>query len=139
MAEEGTVACMARTANSHSDSCKSAIQISERPQTSCCADNCYATGRVTHGVAVDLKTLTGQPDGRDVGNFKQTRFDLRDVVLASRTVKNNLDSSDCFEPSPKDLSSSVCRTSEQHSVQGILVNCSKLMVDFDQIHKHRDV
>lgn len=103
MADEGIVACMAKTANSHSDSCKCSIQISKRPQATCCADNCYATGRVTHDVAVDLKRFTGRPDGRDVGDFKQTKFDLRNVVLASRTVSKNLDSGDRFDPNSQRL------------------------------------
>jgi len=79
------------------DGCKSTIQISKRPQATRCADNCYATGCVTHNVAVGLTTLTGQPDGRGVGYFKLTKFDLRDVVLASRTVSNNFGSGDDFD------------------------------------------
>ncbi len=97
MADEGTVACMTTTANSHNDSCKNAIQISKRPQATRGADNCCATGCVSHNVAVGLRTLTGQPNGRDVGGFKQTKVDLRDVVLASRTVSNNFDSGYRFD------------------------------------------
>ncbi len=78
MADEGTVACMTITANSHNDCCKSAIQISKRPQATRGADKCYAAGCATNNVAVGLTTLTGQPDGRDVGYFKRTKFDLRE-------------------------------------------------------------
>ena len=52
----------------------------------------------SHTILPCLKTLAGQPDGRDVKDFKQTKFDLRDVVLASRTVSNNFDSGDRFDP-----------------------------------------
>ena len=85
-----------------------------------------------------MKTVTRHPDGRDVEDRKQTKFDLREAVFGSRNVSSYFDSGDPFDSSPKDLTGSVCPAKRTRLARNPFQGLQQADA-FDQIHNHRAV